>query len=161
MLLKLEAKYLDAIKLSLPIGPLLFYVEKYFFNDWEFLKLLLILMALDFAWGFTRAWRTRTISQEGFAKMGKKLAEYGTLLILGHVFLNARSGGESMPVFSYVTVAIHSYLLVREGISILEKLAISNPKLVPDWILDRLKIYRDSGKIKTDDHGKEDPHSES
>mgnify|MGYP005753453697 CR=1 FL=1 len=152
MLDRLDQKTVLALKISVPLSPLVFFIEKYFFNDWVFLQGLLILMAIDFLWGFSLAWRAHTISQQGFAKLGKKLSEYATLLVLGHVLLNARSGGEPLPVFAYFTVAIHSYLMVREAISILEKIAKSNPGLVPKWILDRLKIYRDSGKIDPKDN---------
>lgn len=142
-------KTLDAIKTAIVASPFFYLLETYFFNDWEFLKFLLVAILVDSIWGFGLAWKSRTVSLEGFQKSGKKLAEYGTLLVLGHILLNARSGGEPMTVLSYFTTTIHGYLLVRESISILEKIAQISPKLVPDWILERLKVYRDSGKVFT------------
>lgn len=142
-------KTLDAIKAAIVASPLFYLLETYFFNDWEFLKFLLVAMVVDWVWGFRMAWRSRTVSLEGFQKFGKKLAEYGTLLVLGHILLNARSGGEPIAVLSYFTTTIHGYLLVREALSILEKIAQISPKLVPDWLLDRLKVYRDTGKVFT------------
>lgn len=142
-------KTLDAIKTAIVASPLFYLLETYFFNDWEFLKFLLVAILVDSIWGFGLAWKSRTVSLEGFQKFGKKLAEYGTLLVLGHILLNARSGGESITVLSFFTTTIHAYLLVREGISILEKLAQTSPKLVPNWILERLKVYRDTGKVFT------------
>lgn len=142
-------KTLDAIKTAIVASPFFYLLETYFFNDWEFLKFLLVAILVDSIWGFGLAWKSRTVSLEGFQKSGKKLAEYGTLLVLGHILLNARSGGEPMAVLSYFTTTIHGYLLVRESISILEKIAQISPKLVPDWILERLKVYRDSGKVFT------------
>lgn len=143
----MNQKYFDAIKLAIASSPIVFIVETYFFDDWEFLKYLIVAMLIDWMWGFALAWKTATISQEGFRKFGKKLAEYATLLILGHVMLRARSGGDPMTIFSYLTTTMHGYLLVREAISILEKIARVSPNLVPKWLLDKLKVYRDTGNV--------------
>ncbi|MFN3758439.1 MAG: phage holin family protein [Algoriphagus aquaeductus] len=143
----IDQRNLDAIKAAVVASPIFYIVETYFFNDWEFLKFLLAAMLVDWVWGFSLAWKNRTISEEGFQKFGKKLAEYGTLLILGHIMLNARSGGEPIAAFKYFTTTIHGYLLVREAISILDKIALVSPKLVPKWLLEKLKTYRDTGKI--------------
>lgn len=151
----MNQKYIDAIKLAIASSPIVFIIETYFFDDWEFLKYLVVAMVIDWAWGFALAWKTRTISQEGFGKFGKKLAEYGTLLILGHIMLHARSGGEPITVFSYLTTTMHGYLLVREAISILEKIARVSPNFVPKWLLEKLKVYRDTGTIsKPEDYEK-------
>jgi phage-related holin len=144
----------DSIKAAIVASPVFYFVETYFFDDWEFLKFLLVAMLFDWIWGFGLAWKTRTISEEGFQKLGKKLAEYPTLLVLGHIMLNARSGGEPITVFGYLTTTIHGYLLVREAISILEKIARVSPSLVPKWLLDKLKVYRDTGKVNPQEHEK-------
>ncbi len=146
----MNPKYIDAIKVSIASSPLVFIIETYFFSDWEFLKYLLVVMFIDWLWGFGLAWKTRTVSEDGFKKFGKKLTEYGTLLILGHVANHIRSGGEPITVLSYFTTTIHGYLFVREAISILEKIARVSPRLVPQWLMDKLKIYRDSGNISQD-----------
>lgn len=159
----IDQRTIDAIKASVLASPIFYIIETYFFNDWEFLRYLLVAMLIDWAWGFGIAWKTRTISEEGFEKFGKKLIEYGTLLILGHVAVHIRSGGETITVLSYFTTTIHGYLFVREAISILEKVSRVSPKLIPHWMLDKLKVYRDSGKIDSfnpQDHGKENPPEE-
>lgn len=144
----------DSIKAATVASPLFYIIETYFFDDWEFLKFLLVAMLIDWIWGFALAWKARAVSQEGFQKFGKKLAEYGTLLILGHIMLNARSGGDPITVFGYLTTTIHGYLLVREAISILEKIARVSPSLVPKWLLDKLKVYRDTGNVNPQEHEK-------
>ncbi len=150
----IDQRNLDAIKAAVVASPIFYIVETYFFDDWEFLKYLLVLMAIDWAWGFGLAWKHKAISEEGFKKMGKKLIEYGTLLILGHVANHIRSGGESITVLSYFTTTIHGYLFVREAISILEKIARVSPSLVPKWLLDKLKVYRDTGNVTPQEHEK-------
>jgi phage-related holin len=147
----MDQRTLDAMKAAILASPVFYIIETYFFADWEFLRYLLVVMLIDWAWGFGIAWKTRTVSQEGFKKFGSKLTEYGTLLILGHVANHIRSGGETITILSYFTTTIHGYLFVREAISILEKVARVSPKLVPEWLLNKLKVYRDSGKI-TQDH---------
>ncbi len=146
----MEQRNVDAIKAAIFASPLFYNLETYFFNDWEFLKFLLAAMLVDWIWGFAHAWKTKTISEEGFKKMGKKLTEYGTLLILGHIILHAKSGGEPIAVFRYITTTIHGYLLALEAISIFEKVARVSPKLLPPWLLDKLKVYRDTGEINPD-----------
>lgn len=151
----IDQRYLDSAKAAIVASPVFYVVETYFFDDWEFLKFLMVAMLIDWVWGFGLAWKTRTISEEGFEKLGKKLIEYGTLLVLGHIMLNARSGGDPIAVFSYLTTTIHGYLLVREAISILEKVARVSPKLVPRWLLSKLMVYRDTGKVPNSDNYEE------
>lgn len=147
-------KSIVAVKVATITSPLLYIIESYIFNDWQFLWAVISLVALDWIWGLYLAWKTKTISKEGFQKGGEKLAQYATLLILGHILLNVKSGGDQMTAFSYFTTMIHGYIIVLEAISILEKQAKINPKFVPKWLLDSLKSFKETGKMKKDSEEK-------
>lgn len=151
----INAKSILAFKLALATSPVMFVVETYLFNDWAFLVWVIILVCIDWVWALYLAWKTKTISKEGFQKGGEKLAQYATLLILGHILLNIKSGGEGMVVFSYMTMLIHGYIISLEAISILEKQATINAKLVPVWLLERFKNFRDTGKIDKKENEKD------
>jgi phage-related holin len=139
-------KSIIAIKLALAASPMIYIIETYLFNDWEFLKYILILIVLDFIWALRLASKEKNISLQGFKKAGEKLIQYSTLLILGHILLHVRSDNEPITVLAYLTTLIHAYIISREGFSILEKQALINPRYVPKWLLDRLKEFRDTGK---------------
>lgn len=142
----IDAKSVFAFKIAIATSPFLFLIEKYIFRDWEFLRWLILLMVLDFIWALRVAWKSKNISFKNFEKTGEKLAQYATLLILGHILLNIRSADEPITVLSYFTVIIHTYIVSREIISILEKQILINPKYVPDWFLSRLKEFNKTGK---------------
>lgn len=141
----INAKSLMAMKVALLASPFMFWVEKYIFDDWEFLRWVLILIILDLVWALRLAWRQKNLSLKGFEKSGEKLAQYATLLVLGHILLHVRSDNEPITVLSYFTLLIHIYILSREAISILEKQVLINPKYVPNWLLERLRAFHESG----------------
>lgn len=150
-------KSLLALKVAGFISPVFMFLEKYLFDDWEFLKFLIILILIDSAWGVWDAISAKELSKEGFQKGLEKLAIYGTLLVIGHILKEIKSGNEAM-WFSYFTSLIHSYMVVNECISILEKLARRQPKWVPNWLLDKLKSFRDRGTNHTQNGKKDHDH---
>jgi hypothetical protein len=153
----LNAKSILAFKLALATSPVMFVIEKYIFRDWEFLRWVIILICLDLIWALRVAWKKRNISLRGFEKSGEKLAQYATLLILGHVLLHVKSANEPITVLSYFTLIIHTYIVSREILSILEKQILINPKYVPNWLLQRLKTFNETGKtedLQAKDHEK-------
>lgn len=143
----LSERSILAFKIAFVGSPVILVIETYIYNDWDFLVWVIIMVGLDWIWAVYLAWKTKSISAEGFKKGGEKLAQYATLLILGHILYNVRSGGAQMVAFSYMTLLIHGYIITLESISILEKQAAINPRLVPKWLLDKLKSYRDTGKL--------------
>jgi len=122
-------------------------IDKYIFNDWEFIAMLTVLIALDTALGFYLAYKNKKVSSEGFAKLFTKLIVYMVMLICSHSATHMKANGSEIIILGWLDSVIYSGIVVREILSLFEKCAYINDSLVPKWILDRLKQYNENGNI--------------
>lgn len=110
------------------------FIETYIYSDWNFLASLLVLIALDTITGIAKHWRAGTVSSKGFGNVIGKLLLYGVVLIvvkhLGNIALLQWVGDFAM-----------SALLLREGISVLENVAVLRPGLLPKGLLKKLQEF--------------------
>lgn len=129
---------------GLALAPVVAFVEKYLFNDWQFLSFLVIIVALDTALSLIKHWRANSLSSTGFAKLFTKMIVYMSLLILTHLMTHYTVQGQPQTWLSWIDYGMYGSIMVREAISILENLAFISPDLVPKWIIKRLyKIAKD------------------
>lgn len=129
------------------LGFLKLIVEKYLFNDWQFLYALFVLVLLDTSLGIWRNLKTKTLSSRGFAGFFEKLGLYASFLIVTHVLITFTVSGKSIGVFAWIDSVFYSAIMVREAISILENIGAIKPDLIPAWILAYLKKFDASGKL--------------
>lgn len=122
-------------------------VEKYVFSDWEYLRYLAVLVFLDSCLGFYRAWKEKTIESKGFGRVIEKILLYMATLSVIHVMAQFTVENTAVGILTFLRKAAYSYILIREGISIVEHVSILRPGFFPTKILDRLKKYKESGKI--------------
>ncbi len=134
--------------LAVVFTPMLEFLEKYAFCDWEFLRFLVILMVFDTITGIIKYWKHKQISSSAFGRILMKIISYMSVLILAHVLSHFTIEGESIGLFSWADNLAYSALLVKEAISILENLGAINPKWVPTWLLKRLKEFDTNGQFK-------------
>ena len=135
------------ILLSISVSFIIQIFEKYFFNDWQFLGFLVVLMSIDTITGFIKYWKLKQISSKGFSALFIKFLLYSSVLITGHVLTQFQINGNQNIIFSWIDDLIYSAIVVREAISIFENIAIINPELFPQWILKRLKAFDESGNL--------------
>lgn len=135
--------------LATPLAPIVDLFEKYVFSDWEFVRFLIILIAIDtlLSWGY-HLFIERDFSSKGFSQIFMKLIVYSILLILAHVMSSYRVNGEPSTTLIWMRSLICTALIIRESISIVEKLVKLNPKLVPSFILKYLKEFDKNGFIE-------------
>lgn len=143
-------KTLYVVLCGTAISPVLQILERYFFNDWQFLFFLLVLVGVDTTSGFVKHWKNETVSSLGFAKLFWKLIVYALFLITTHVLTNftVDGGDAGHVIFEWVDTIVYAALLVRESISICENLAHISPGLIPQWILKRLQQFDETGNPK-------------
>lgn len=141
----IESKF---ILMSLAGSLFVHYIEKYLFSDWEFGAFMAVTVILDSILGMVAAYKTKSISADGFGKVFQKVIIYICLLVTTHVLVNFKIHGESNPLFSWLDSIVYSGVMLREAISIFEKISLINPSLVPTTILSRLKKFDDNGQIK-------------
>lgn len=130
------------------VTPFLQFIEKFIFDDWEFLTYFAILIFLDTVLGFIKHLKLGSISSLAWGKILVKLLIYGSILIMAHILTEFTIDGKAMKLFQWIKTFAYAALIVKEGISILENIGSINPKLVPTWILKKLKEFDESGKLK-------------
>jgi len=132
------------ILLGLGFSPLLQFINKYIFSDWQFIIWVFLLVALDTFTGVWKAWKTKTISSKSFAQVISKLTVYGIFLIVLHALGNFTVNKISNTWFGWVDNIGFSTIMIREAISIFENLAIISPDVFPKKILTRLHAIDDT-----------------
>jgi phage-related holin len=120
-------------------------IDKYVFNDWEFIAMLTVLIALDTILGFYIAFINKEISSDKFAKLFTKIIVYMVMLICSHSATHVKANGSDIVILAWLDSVIYSGIIVREILSLFEKCAIIQPNLVPQWIIKRLKQYNETG----------------
>lgn len=105
------------------------------------INLLILLMGLDYALGFLRAWQLRRISR---AKMGRGAVKMVASLLAVVVMAAIDAALVSVtPLHLPVRDVFVAYLCLTEGLSCLEHLAHFGVR-IPDPLRDRLRSYRDN-----------------
>ena len=124
---------------------MLTFVEKYLFNDWNFLAYLGVLIAVDTVFGVQHHWVQHTISSRAFSRLFTKVFIYMGLLVLTHVLTTFQVHGKPQVLFSWFDTFMYSCMMAREGLSILEHVAGIEPRLVPKALLKRLALISNEG----------------
>lgn len=132
--------------------PIFTYIQKYLFNDWEFLNWIFILIILDTFTGTWRAFNDKELSSRNFAQVIKKVIIYCVFLIVIHVLEFFTVKSEINAVFGWIDTLAYSTLIVREAISVFENLAAIAPNMFPIKILERLKKFNEDGTRKSNDN---------
>jgi len=122
------------------LTPLFIFIQKFIYNDWNFLVWLLVLMFLDLFTGITKAVRNRTaVTSTGLRNTVIKVFQYGVFLIVIHVLIHFQIDGKEVGVLSYADEAGYTFLIVIEAKSIFENLQVLNPRVDFSGIIDKLK----------------------
>ncbi len=142
-------KVLMLLAISTPLTFVLGFIQKYIYSDWDFLINLLILIAIDTALGFGKAWKYNKVSSAGFGAILIKLALYMFVLIACHVFTSFTINGIHSSVLDWVDNFIFTSLIVREGISIFENISAIQPNIIPAWLLKKMESFNsESGEFE-------------
>ncbi|ADP87165.1 phage holin family protein [Nitratidesulfovibrio vulgaris] len=105
------------------------------------ISLLFLLLVIDFALGFCRAWRAGRVSSSKLRGGGLKFVFYFLSIVVMAAVQAATSQSTGMTIpLRDVFVA---YLCVNEGLSCLEHLSYFGVP-VPEKIRERLRAYRDN-----------------
>lgn len=143
-------KNLIQILLSAVLMPLIALIQTYIFADWEFMKFLLVLVAIDTLLSLYRHYNSKTVNSKRFAIIIPKLIGYFLLLILSHVIVHFTVEGEQNSLFAWFQTFCYSAIIVRESLSILEHFSLLFPSIVPKTILKRLRTIEKGGFADVD-----------
>lgn len=144
-MISLDPKTTISLKVGVVLIPVFNILEKYIFKDWEFLAFLIVLIMVDTALGIYKHWKMKTVSSKGFSQLFEKILIYTAALVVTHVMTNFMVSGEPNALFGWVDRLIYGAIMVREAISIFENIGAINSRLLPIWILKRLKQFDETG----------------
>lgn len=137
----------DKSKWALLLAPVFVFFERYIFNDFGYLPWLVVLIALDTGLGFGLAIIRREIDKDKFGDILIKVTVYSSCLIVGHVLENFTVSGDTIPGGNYMKILIYVAIIIKESISVLENAGKVSKRLVPKFILARLKNFDETGDI--------------
>jgi hypothetical protein len=151
--------FLNRYALNTPIPYLVangvYYVRTFVFQDWIFVAHLLVIIFLDTVLGVWVALKKRNFSSVGFGRLFSKLFVYLVLLIATH---NATHFFKSQGVDFLIKMfdsTVYAAIVVREYISLLEKIVILGVWTPPEWIFKKMKIWYEEGKTEKNESEKE------
>jgi phage-related holin len=131
------------------LAPLVEFVERYLWNDWQFAGALAVLVAVDTACGLVRAWHTCTLNSRAFNRLIVKVFAYGAALVtvhtLSHHTLQGVPRGVLADVVPWLDAALYGAILFREVLSIHEHLTALGYPLLPPWVLRHLRHWHEHG----------------
>jgi phage-related holin len=107
--------------------------------DGPMLSFVIFLVFMDTIGGIYVAIRLDDVSSSGFAKLFDKLFIYGGLTAIA--WWAQRVYSADLKWLLYTDNALFTGFILRELLSIVEKMSKINPKLVPSFILKKLKSF--------------------
>lgn len=125
--------------IAIPTSPAIDWLEKYFWNDWEFLRWLVVLIILDTITAIWYHFKKRDLSSNGFSRLPIKLIVYSVLLIVANVLCGFTIQGESQTTFTLFRTVVCNALMIREAFSICENLT----KMYPQFVSPKIRKYLD------------------
>ena len=112
------------------VGPLVAFVEKFVFNDWNYLKFLMVVVALDFITGVTRSWKAGIpITSKGWRDTVSKIIQYSAFLICTHVTIHFEVDGQPLMPFDWINDSAYVFLIAIEIKSVYENIVAINGNL--------------------------------
>ena len=124
------------------------FVNKYIYNDWEFLKYFAVALSIDLLSGIVKNWLTKSICwEDGLIKFARKLFTCLSILVMFHVFVNFDEGSASAFAQEYLDMIKNLMILSFIGLSAITNIyEISGGKFPPLWLISRLKDFDDKGE---------------
>lgn len=138
----MEAKNATGILLGIMWGSLF---ERYIFAEYYLMLNIVIIVAIDTAFGILKAYKNKTISSKGFGQVITKIAIYMFLMIAANQgFLNAPTTTIS-EFFKFVSGVIYGTIIAREMLSIIENATLMGFIKLPKSLLSKLSYFDDDG----------------
>lgn len=116
--------------LATVITPIVYFIEKYVFSDWDFIPYLLMVMVLDIITAWLRILlktpkegeEKEEITSRGMRQTIAKSVQYFVFLITIHLLTNIPVKGERIEIYDWIIDMAYTFLIVIEVNSIWENL---------------------------------------
>lgn len=138
-----------SIQIGVLLAPIFHLFEKYCFSDWEFLRFVGVLIVMDTALGFWKAWKYGKVSSKGFSLLFHKALLYSLFLIMSHVCFHYTTHGEQNTFFAWFDDLAYASIVIRECISLMENMGAIYPAIIPKWVLKKFKDFDENGDFNS------------
>lgn len=142
---------------SIGAGAINYYFQKYFFNDFQFLKSLIILIGIDLIldiWVLIIKKPSGQPLTEFLFSLVKtvevlviKIILYGLYLITIFTLTNFSVGGKTNNVFAWFDTIGYSSLIIKEALGIFKSILVIEPNSIPSWLVDKLSKFDETGNV--------------
>src|SRR5579885_3179777 len=95
-------------------APIVEFINKYVYNDWEFLKFLFVITSVDTMLGFVKAIKKKQVSSKGFSMIFNKIIIYSAALIATHTLVHFTIDNQAQVVFGWFDSVVFSAIIIRE-----------------------------------------------
>lgn len=142
------------------MAPILQFVERFLWSDWEFMGFLVVLIFLDAITSAIIEYKNKKLSSIFFQDLILKAFAYSVVLITIHVISNHTVKGNPNSILAsvlpFLDAVIYAAILIKEALSINENLTHLGFPLLPKFFVRKLKQFSDKGfgsfKSKNDEN---------
>lgn len=129
------------ISISVPLSLIIHYINKYVYNDWQFVTYLYILVFMDIATGMLYEYKNHNALGDTIRGGVINCALYAAILITLNTLMRFTIGGKEQDSFSWVNSVVLSLLIVHEAGSVFTNFAKIKPGVIPVSVLKRLSGF--------------------
>lgn len=117
------------------------------FAEGNFFPLFFLLIGIDTITGIWKSVKLNNFDSYKFGGIMTKIILYGCFLTVVFVMTRFSSNETITSLFTqWAEQGAYAAIVIRESISIIENIGVINPKLLPTWILKRLRQFDEEGK---------------
>lgn len=158
---KLAISLLTKVTLAAVTSPVLYYFEKYVFNEWEIGAALFIIVAFDIIWVIAKNLRSRIkFSWLDIILSGCIAMAVLTFLCILHLYTNFVTKPD-YPVVIWAKSFIYAGIFTVYLAKISQNMYLAtNNYFPPEWMMRRINNFKNSGNIE-DLKGKNDGNTSS
>ena len=143
---------IEKYKLNTPspyvLSNIINYANTFIFADWAFILHLIIVIILDTILGVWVSLRRKNFSSWEFGKVFNKIAIYFLVLIATHNAGAYFIKNNVKFIIDILDTTVYAAIMIREYMSLLEKLPALKIWMPSRWIVERLQIWYDTGQFK-------------
>lgn len=145
------------------IAPIMTFVERFLWSDWEFIGFLGVILVLDALTASIIEFKRGKLSSMFFQDLLLKVFAYGVVLVTFHVIGNHTVKGDPNSVLAMVIpwldATVYAAILFKEALSINENLTELGYPLIPKFIVKKLNHFLKHGlnAVKTEAPKDENP----
>lgn len=129
------------------MAPVIAYLDAFWLKDGHFIISLSIAVSIDMVLGVWAALRQKRLSSKKLGRFVPKALVYCLLLLAVHATTQYEVDGKTNILLAWLDSLVFAAIMVRELLSIIEKLGMLGFRLLPKWIMAHLENFNEHGRF--------------